>query len=49
MQAKVDTLQLEVNELRGKIGEDTEVLAEWQTASLVICGMFSITSHKILT
>ena len=53
MQAKLDLkvneLQLKINELQGKIGEDTEVLAEWQTASLVICGVFSLISCKILT
>jgi hypothetical protein len=32
-----------------KIGEDTEVLAEWQTAYLVICGVFSLIYHTIPT
>jgi hypothetical protein len=49
MRAKLELLQSKVNELQGKIGEDAEVLAEWQTASLVICGVFSLISHKILT
>jgi peptidoglycan hydrolase CwlO-like protein len=49
LQAKQDVLQSKVNELQGKIGEDAEVLAEWQTARLVICGVFSLIFHKILT
>ena len=49
MQAKLDVLQSKVNELQGKIAEDAEVLAEWQTANLVISGAFSLISHKILT
>lgn len=49
LQTKLDGLQSKVNELQGKIGEDAEVLAEWQTASLVLCGAFSLISCKILT
>ena len=48
MQAKLNILQLKVNELHREIGEDTEVLAEWQTAYLVICGVFSLIYHTIL-
>ncbi len=49
MQAKLDALQSKVNELQRKIGEDAEVLAEWQTARLVISGVFRLISCKILT
>lgn len=49
LRSKLDILQLKVNDLQGKIWEDAEVLAEWQTAHLVICGGFSLISHKILT
>jgi hypothetical protein len=37
----LDEQQAEINELKAKIGGNLEVLTEWQTASLVICGVFS--------
>ena len=49
LQTKFDILQSKFNELQGKTEEDAEILAEWQTASLVLCGVFSLISRKILT
>jgi hypothetical protein len=40
--------QAKINELKKRIGGNSEVLAEWQTASLVICGVLSPISHTFL-
>ncbi|KAM6502623.1 hypothetical protein JOM56_002600 [Amanita muscaria] len=48
VQAELEVLQSKVNELQGKIWEDAEVLAERQTARLVICA-FGVYSWNLVS
>jgi hypothetical protein len=41
LEKKVNELEKTVLELKQQMGTNTKVLAEWQVASLVICGLLS--------
>jgi hypothetical protein len=47
-QAMLDKQQAKIDELKKTIGGNSEVLAEFQTASLVMCGVFSPITCKFL-
>lgn len=40
--------QAKIDELEKMIGGNSEVLAKWQTTSLVICGVLSPITHTLL-
>jgi hypothetical protein len=47
-QAMLKQLNTEIDELKKSRVGDSEVLAHWQTASLVICGVLSHITHTLL-